>query len=94
MSVNVDKMKVLHFRKKITPKTNRKVTLNGNQIDIVSSYKYLGVEFLGYTHTAILLCESAGGALGALVAKYHNLNGLGYDSYTKIYQSTVLPVSD
>ena len=72
-------------------------TCHGSQIDIVSSYRCLGVElteFLDYTHTATVLYESAGRALGALVAKYHNLNGLGYDSYTKIYQSTVVPVSD
>ena len=50
-------------------------TCHGSQIDIVSSYRYLGVElteFLDYTHTATVLCESARRALGALVAKYHN----------------------
>ena len=71
--------------------------LGDTQLDIVSQYKYLGVilnEFLDYSVTAKFLADSGNRALGALINKYKHLNGLGYYSYTKLFQSGVCPILD
>ena len=52
LSVNVDKTKVIHFRKASDPRSTFNFHLGDNTIDIVNSYRYLGLELnetLDYT---------------------------------------------
>ena len=64
-------------------------------LDIVSQYKYLGLvlnEFLDLEITANILSDSAGRALGAIIAKTKNLKDLGFKTYQKLFNTGVLPV--
>ena len=49
-------------------------------------------EFLDYNTCAETLAGSGSRALGALTAKFFSAKGLHYKSFTKLYNSTVLPV--
>jgi hypothetical protein len=40
------------------------------------------------------LLTAGGRALGALVSKYFNLDGMVYETYTKLFESTVTPIID
>lgn len=67
MVVNPTKSHVVHFRPQRCPKTNFVFKYAGEDILIVSRYKYLGVvldEFLDFNITATVLADSAGRALG------------------------------
>ena len=97
MKFNSNKSNVIHFRKMSTPITNVKFSLGGSELKTVTDYKYLGVplnENLDYSFTASNLASAGGRALGAIVNKYKNLNGLGYYTYSKLYHSCVCPVLD
>ena len=62
---------------------------------IASQYKYLGLvlnEFLDLGITANILSDSAGRALGALIAKTQNLTDLGFKTYLKLFNTGVLAV--
>ena len=66
-------------------------------MEVVGRYKYLGLvldEFLNYDTTATVLAESGGRALGAVYSKFKQLKGLGYNTYTKLYNTGVTPILD
>ena len=51
-------------------------------------YLYLGItltEHLDFSTTAKFVAKSANRALGLLIAKYKNSDGLPYDVYTKLF---------
>ena len=55
LSINIDKTKVINFRRASDPCTTLSFVLGGNNIDIVNSYRYLGLELnetLVYTYSA------------------------------------------
>ena len=61
------------------------------------SYRYLGLELnesLDYSHSVDVLSSASDRALGALVSKYYAINGLHYNTYTKLYSNLVEPVMD
>ena len=68
----------------------------GNRtIDYADSYKYLGVvlnEFLDYKAVASVMSDSAGRALGALISKYKGIGNLGFNTYSKCFESSVSSV--
>jgi len=51
-------------------------------------------QFLNYKTTAELLASSGGRALGAVLTKYRSLNGLGFNSFQKLFNSCVCPILD
>ena len=60
-------------------------------------YRYLGLElneYLDYTQTANVLSDASGRALGAITSRYYSVNGLHYDTYSKLYNTLVEPVMD
>ena len=66
-------------------------------VEIVRDYKYLGVVFdekLKFEKCNDILCNSVGRALGAIIAKFKELNDLGYKIFKKPYESTVIPILD
>ena len=95
LKVNISKTKIVHFRGKRSPKTNFMFTYNNDPIEVVSCYKYLGVyldEFLDYGKCVQVLADSASRALGCLITKIKHLKDCGYKTYTKLFDSGVLPV--
>ena len=66
-------------------------------IEICENYKYLGVilnEFLDFVETANILSEAAGRPFLSLVTNLYNKTDLMYSSYTKIYESKIVPIMD
>ena len=51
-------------------------------------------EFVDYNVTAKMLADAGGRALGSIICKYRKLNGLGYNTYSKLYDTCVCPVLD
>ena len=49
---------------------------------------------LDYADGVNELLTAGGRALGALVSKYFNLDGMDYETYTKLFESTVNPIID
>ncbi len=97
--INPEKSQVVHYRNAPKAQTDFifKLCNNGPTLEKVSSYKYLGVyldEHLTFTKTTDILATAGGRALGAMINKYKSLDMLGYDTYTKLYDSLVSPVTD
>jgi hypothetical protein len=71
--------------------------LNNQAVETVSQYKYLGVvldQFLNYKVTSEILASAGGRALGAVLTKYRSLNGMGFNTFQKLYHSCVCPILD
>ena len=52
------------------------------------------MNFLDFTETANVLSEAAGRAFSSLVTYLYNKTDLMYSSYTKIYDSKLVPIMD
>jgi len=67
------------------------------RLNYTAEYKYLGVQFdnnLSFIENSKILAESAGRALGAIIAKYKSNNSMCFSTYSKLFTSCVCPVSD
>ena len=76
-------------------KTKWKFKYGRKDIDIVKENKYLGCileETLDFTVTANTLAAAAGRAVGALVNKGVKENNLSFKSFSKLYDTCVLPI--
>ena len=94
---NNQKSQVVHYRKKRRNQTTFKFSLSNHEIKVVDRYKYLGIilqENLDYTATSEVLAGAGGRALGFLLNKYKKLNGLSYNTFTKLYKTCVCPILD
>ncbi len=97
--VNPQKSKVVHFRNAPKQRTDFifKLGENGNILDTVDSYKYLGVcmdEYLTYKKATEVLSTAAGRALGSMITKYKHMKEMSYKTYTTLYESMVCSVMD
>ena len=95
MSLNIDKTKTVDFRNKKQQCTNHQFTFGNQDIQMTSQYKYLGIvldEFLDYNVTADILADSAGRALGAVIGKTKQFKDLGFNTFSKLVKSGVIPV--
>jgi hypothetical protein len=93
--INNNKSQVVHFRKKGTDMSNRIFHVNGTTLEIVQSYKYLGVlldEYLTFENTMESLGTGGGRALGAIIAKFKALKNMGFNTYSKLFNNCVLPI--
>ena len=64
---------------------------------MLSEYKYLGVifdEFLNFNKCSKTLADAGGRALGALWSKFKGMKDIGFNTYTKLYNSGVVSVLD
>ncbi len=95
VNVNGAKTKIVDFRPKRTLQTTFQFKIGDENIHVVNTYKYLGVifdEFLEFNCAAKTLSGAAGRAIGKLWSVYKGFNGLGYKSFTKLYESYVDPI--
>ena len=95
MKVNETKTNVVHFRLKNQLKTNYVFHLGETILDVNEKYKYLGIvlnEFADFGICSEVLADSAGRALGAVVAKTRYLKDMGFNTYNVLYNTGVLPV--
>ena len=97
MAVNMDKTKVIHFRKKSIAQTAYDFQLGNVPVEKVCTYKYLGVlfdEFLNFEQNAVILADAAGRALGAIRTKLKYLKECGFKSFNTLFKCGVLSISD
>ena len=97
MQVNNDKTKIIHFRPKFMSKTDFKFKYGETNIELVTSYRYLGVtlnEHLNKQTPGDILANGASRALGKLLSKYYLNRGLGLKTYKKVYDTCICPVMD
>ena len=97
--INPEKSQVVHYRNapKIRTSFIFKLHESGPTLQIVDSYKYLGVyldEFLTFSHTTEILATAGGRALGSMINKFRSLSDMGHSTYSKLYDSLVAPVTD
>ena len=95
MVINGTKSNIVHFRTPSVPRSDSVFIVGGINLDVVESYKYLGLvltEFLDYSKTAKAVAKSANRALGLIIAKSKAVGGLPYDVFYKLYESIVCPV--
>ena len=67
-----------------------RVNFDKRKVYIVEKYKYLGVIFdqgLNLESNSEVLSSSANRALGAAVNKYKTLGGLGFSTYTAMFNN-------
>ena len=97
MTVNIDKSKVMHCRNKTQEQSGIIFKYGEKELEYVQTYKYLGIvidAFLDYNVTANMLANSASRALSALYNKFKFNKGLGYLTYTKLYNTGIVPILD
>lgn len=97
IDINRTKSKIVHFRKPRTTKTVFNFKIGNRDLDVDSLYKYLGTyfsEFLNFTEHSDILGESAGRALGSVVSKLKKNSFMNYSTYTKLFDSCVVPIVD
>ena len=96
IDINLSKTQVMCFWEHNN--SNRTdIKFNGTKIMEVLKYKYLGIwvdNRLNFQTCAEMLSKSGSRALGSLIHKVKKFNDLGYKSYKKLFQSTILPVVD
>ena len=66
-------------------------------VEYTNVYRYLGIhmhENLDFSETAEVLSQAGGRALGAMISKMHGFKDIGYNTYTKMFNSCVVPVID
>ncbi len=66
-------------------------------LSVVNQYKYLGIiliEFVNFNVIADILSGAANRAHVAIISKYKHINGLGYYTNTKLYNSGVCLILD
>ena len=97
MAINADKTQIVHFRRPSTEKTNVTFHFGDKCLEIVSFYKYLGVQFdenLNFEKNAVVLADAAGRAPGAIRSKLKNLKECGFNSFSTLFNSGVITIAD
>ena len=92
---NTSKTQVVHFRRKVQAKTSVIFHCNEQKLDIVDSYKYLGLwfdEFLSPQKGTKMLAQSATRALGVVISKFKMIGGSLFMTYKKLYDAMILPI--
>ena len=92
-----EKSKASHFRKGRRKRTEFNFKIGQNIIELVETYKYLGVIFhekSEFSQTADALATGGGRALGGIISKLHGLKDFRFKTFEKLYYSCVVPVTD
>jgi hypothetical protein len=92
MEVKCSKTKAMHFRKASMNKTDVTFKLGMNEIEIVDSYKYLGLhlnEHMYWNYTAKKVAQAANRSLGLLIAKFKAYGGIPYTCFSTLYDALV-----
>ena len=97
LKVNQDKSNIVHFRSSRKPLTNFQFKYGVHHLNTVSEYKYLGVlldQHLKFSSCSKTLADSGGRALSAVISKFKQFKDIGFTSFTKMFNSCVVPVLD
>ena len=97
VTVYIDKTKVLHFRNPPKKSCEHLFKFNGMTIDKCEEYKYLGITLnysLSMNRAVDKLHKAGSHALSSIVSKLKDNKDLGFQSYSKLYESMVVPILD
>lgn len=95
MAVNMEKTKIVCFRKKDKARNSNVFKYGEKTVDYVKCYKYLGIYFdehLDFEEHGSRLSTAGSRALGALISKMKMGECMTYESYSKCFHSCVLPI--
>jgi len=95
MVVNPVKSNVVHFRPKSITRSAVNFICGENTLNTTAKYTYLGLlldEFLDFNLTAKAVAQSAGRALGLLIAKFKAYGGMPYKVFAKLYDIIIWPI--
>jgi hypothetical protein len=95
MIVNPQKSNIVHFRPPSVVKNTLAFTCGAHSLQNATQYTYLGIPFdehLDFLKTVKSEAQSAGRALGLLIATSKSIGGMPYNVFTKLYDSMVRPV--
>ncbi len=79
MQVNDSKTNIVHFRNRCKPLTDYVFKFGGCALQMMKIYKYLGLlfdEFVTFEEAVKVLTDSAGRALGAILAKFKHVRDI------------------
>ena len=94
LTVNVNKTKVLVFSKRKCQQ-NFDCTLNGEGLDVIDSYTYLGITFKyngSFVDARKRLVEQAQKSLFAIIKKKNRNQNIPIDLQLKLFDSFVEPI--
>ena len=97
LSINISKSKIIHFRKTRKSLTEAEFKFGNEILEKVNKYKYLGLvldEHLKFLNASEELASSGQRALGAIIYKYKEFKDMGFNTYTTLFNSGVLPILD
>ena len=95
MAVNLDKTKIVNFRKKDMWRNTQVFKYGNDYVQYVDSYKYLGIYFdehLTFVEHNEKISSASSRALGATINKLKTGDCMSYESYNKCVQSCILPI--
>jgi len=95
--VNKEKTKIVHFRNPRQARTEVTFKYGECVLEIVDKYKYLGTllnEHLNFNITADVLASAGGRALGAVISKFSKFRNVGFTTFSKLFESSVLPIME
>ena len=90
LMVNLQRSQILHFRPKSHTVTNNVFKFGQVELSVVHQYEYLGVifdEFCNFDIAARTLAVAGGRALGKIYCIKRKLSGVGFKTFTKLYES-------
>ena len=97
LDVNMSKTNIMHIRNSRKPQSKFTFLFDCKPVAYCSHYKYLGCninEFLNFTFTVDKQAESAGRALGAIIAKMIKNNGFPLKIFALLYNACVVSIMD
>ncbi len=97
LKVNTGKTNLLQFMKRKRGKTVFEFMFDNTESNIVDRYKYLGTilnEHLDFLVKSSVLSEAADRALGAVISKFKGLTNVGFNTFDKMYHSSVVTIID
>ena len=90
------KSQILHFRPKSHKMTNYLFKFGQVELSVVHQYKYLGVTFDEFCNFYIagrrILATARGRALGKIYCIKRKLSGVGFKTFTKLFESYIDPI--
>ena len=93
--INTSKTKVMQFKKKAMMRSDHAFHLDGERLDCVESYKYLGVildSALNMENAIETLALAGSCALSALIGRTRSNFDLGFRSYSNLVRSMIFPI--
>ena len=97
LKVNISKSNIVHFRPPRAKLTQFVFQYGDKNLEIVNEYKYLGVildQHLSFKTCSKTLADSGGRALSAVMSKFKQFKDIGFNTFTRMFESCVAPVLD